>query len=324
MKQSDNKKALFNTPILFIVFNRLETTKKVFAQIRKAKPAQLFIGADGARTDKKGEAEKVQAVRQYVLDNVDWNCEVKTFFREQNVGCGLGPSQAITWFFQHVEQGIILEDDILPNDSFFPFCAELLEKYKQNDEVYMIAGYNKAGKFQDRCSYSFLQSPTSIWGWATWRRAWEQYDFEMKAYAHFDWDEIKHLPEERKKGYRHNFDLTFSNNINTWWDYQWAFTILNGKGYGIACHHNLIKNLGFHTDGTHTLSWELQVYEPDMYHVTFPLKHPKAIEHNPHLLQSFEDQRVKQQEGKYSRRKLLRIRLQMMLAKILSIFHKKI
>ncbi|TAE08492.1 MAG: nucleotide-diphospho-sugar transferase [Bacteroidetes bacterium] len=320
MKQSNNEKQLFATPILFIVFNRLETTKKVFAQIRKAKPTQLFIGADGARVGKLGEAQKVRAVRQYILDNIDWDCEVKTLFREQNLGCGKAVSGAITWFFNNVEQGIILEDDVLPDDSFFPFCAELLERYKQNPEVYMIAGYNKAGKVQDGYSYGFLQSPTSIWGWATWRRAWAEYDMEMKSYPNFDWDTLNHLPQGRKKAYKHNLDLTFTRNIDTWWDYQWAFTILNGKGYGIACHHNLIKNLGFHAEATHTASWELQVYEPDVYQVSFPLQHPKAIEHNTNLLQKMEEERLKQQEGIYSRRKLWKIRLQMMLSKILSIF----
>ena len=117
-----------NTAVLFLVFNRLDTSKQVFQAISQAKPPRLYVAADGARVSKEGESEKVQAVRDYIMQNIDWKCEVKTLFRDENLGCKYAVSGAITWFFQNEEQGIILEDDCLPNQSFFWFCEELLER----------------------------------------------------------------------------------------------------------------------------------------------------------------------------------------------------
>src|SRR6056297_619848 len=133
MPKTKNKQKQFETPVLFLIFNRLDTTKQVFEEIRKAKPKQLFIAADGPRT--KQEKEKTDAVRKYVLDNIGWKCSVKKLFRNKNLGCKYAVSGAIDWFFENVEQGIILEDDCLPSQSFFRFCEELLEKYKDDERV---------------------------------------------------------------------------------------------------------------------------------------------------------------------------------------------
>ena len=131
-----------NTAVLFLIFNRLDTTKQVFEAIRQAKPPRLYIAADGARSSREGEAEKVQAVREYIIQNIDWECEVKTLFREQNLGCKYAVSGAIDWFFENEEMGIILEDDCLPSQSFFWFCEELLERYKDDMRVWHIGGSN--------------------------------------------------------------------------------------------------------------------------------------------------------------------------------------
>ena len=128
------------TAVLFLIFNRLDTTKQVFEEIRKAKPPRLYIAADGPRENKEGEKEKVGAVRKYVLENIDWNCEVKTLFRDKNLGCGKAVSQAITWFFENEEMGIILEDDCLPSQSFFWFCEKLLKKYNKEKRIMLITG----------------------------------------------------------------------------------------------------------------------------------------------------------------------------------------
>jgi hypothetical protein len=173
-----------NTPVLFLIFNRPNTTEQVFEAIAKAKPRCLFVAADGPRTDKEGEAEKCQAVRD-IIKRVDWDCEVKTLFREQNLGCKEAVSSAITWFFEQVEEGIILEDDCLPSDSFFSFCAELLEKYRDDKRIMMISGDNfQDGIQRGDASYYFSSVPW-IWGWATWRRAWRLYDREMQTFPSF-------------------------------------------------------------------------------------------------------------------------------------------
>ena len=160
-----------DTPILFLVFNRPDTTSKVFQRIREIQPLKLFIAADGPRPEKEGEKEKCETVKRSVLENIDWPCEVKTLFRNNNLGCGKAVSNAITWFFQNVEEGIILEDDILPDKSFFNFCKDLLEKYRYDERIKVIGGSNIHKKAGIKDSYYF-SSICRIWGWASWRRVW--------------------------------------------------------------------------------------------------------------------------------------------------------
>ena len=135
------------TPVLFIVFNRLDKTRQVFEAIRQARPPFLYIASDGARFNKEGELEKVQAVRDFIIQNIDWKCEVKTLFRKKNLGCKYAVSGAISWFFNNVDQGIILEDDCLPSKSFFWYCEELLEKYKHDNSIYLISGETHNSEF---------------------------------------------------------------------------------------------------------------------------------------------------------------------------------
>lgn len=274
---------MLNTPVLFLVFNRLETTKQVFAQIRKAQPRQLFIGADGARVGKEGEAEKVQAVRQYILDNIDWDCEVQTLFREQNLGCGKAVSEAITWFFDNVEQGIILEDDILPEDSFFLFCEELLERYKHEERIMHITGFNFQQQNWGNPSYYFSAYATSIWGWATWRRAWQQYDAQM-----LGWQSFLDTPEAKEilifdsviQHYTYEFGLVMSKKHDTW-DYQWLYSFWKNKGLSIIPNANFIQNIGFGEDATHTTNTQNNFMQNITYHnIVFPLQHPTTVERN--------------------------------------------
>ena len=167
-----------NTPILFLVFNRLDATKQVFEVIRKVVPSKLYIGCDGPRDNREGEDKKVKAVREYVLDSIDWDCEIKTLFREKNLGCGKAVSSAISWFFENEEMGIILEDDCLPSLSFFPYCEELLIKYKEDARIYHISGHNPLTYTKTKYSYYFVRIQ-HCWGWASWRRAWEKYNFDI-------------------------------------------------------------------------------------------------------------------------------------------------
>ncbi|TAG07164.1 MAG: nucleotide-diphospho-sugar transferase [Cytophagia bacterium] len=245
---------MFNTPVLFLVFNRLDTTKQVFAKIREIQPRQLFIGADGARPEKEGEKEKVEAVRKYVLDNIDWDCEVKTLFREKNLGCGVAVSEAITWFFENVEQGIILEDDTLPDLSFFTFCEELLNYYKDDERVMHIGGTSfQMGKIRGNASYYFSKY-THIWGWATWQSSWIKYDFRINNKIGNNLLSI--LDYYNFSNNEKTYWLNIFNQIEQidTWDYQWFFSIWKSKSVSIVPNVNLISNLGFGDDATHTKS----------------------------------------------------------------------
>ena len=171
---------LFTTPILFMIFNRPDTTARVFERIRGIKPSRLFVSADGPRLQKPDEAEQCIQARA-VIQKIDWECEVKTKFSDKNQGCKMGVNSAINWFFEHVDEGIILEDDCLPDISFFPFCQTLLELYRNDERIMHIGGSNfQDGKLRDDGSY-FFSGINHIWGWATWKRAWKQYDVQIRS-----------------------------------------------------------------------------------------------------------------------------------------------
>src|SRR4051812_29566436 len=171
-----------HTPVLFVIFNRPETTRQVFEAIRTAKPSRLYIAADGPRKNKPGEDQKCQEARE-IVKAVDWDCEVKTLFSKENLNCGRGPATAFTWFFEHEEEGIILEDDCLPTQSFFRFCQELLERYRYDYRVMHIGGNNFLNGWQRDQDYSYYFSLSGhIWGWATWRRAWQMFDYKLSLY----------------------------------------------------------------------------------------------------------------------------------------------
>jgi hypothetical protein len=242
-----------NISILFLIFNRPDTTQKVFEVIREAKPKQLFVSADGPRVGKEGEKGRCEETRN-IIKQVDWDCEVKTLFRDENLGCGKAVSGAITWFFENVEEGIILEDDCLPNLSFFKYCEELLEKYRFEDRIFMISGDNFLPEsLRLKESYYFTNFP-HIWGWASWRRAWSKYSFKMEGFLDFVKDEkIKNVlnKKENQNYFLERFNEVYKGNIDTW-DYQWVYSIWKNNGISIAPSVNLISNIGFGNMGTHT------------------------------------------------------------------------
>lgn len=167
----------FNTPVLFLVFNRPHTTQQVFETIRKAQPPRLYIASDGARNNQ--EREKVQAVRSSVIDNIDWPCEVQTLFRDEPLGCTYAVSTAINWFFDNEEQGIILEDDCLPNPSFFLFCQDMLNLYKNDMRVGSVSANNFQGGITRGDADYYFSIYSHIWGWASWSNRWKMYDVEL-------------------------------------------------------------------------------------------------------------------------------------------------
>lgn len=261
-----------NTAVLFLVFNRLETTKQVFEAIKKAKPPRLYIAADGARGNKAGEEEKVKAVRNYILDHIDWECETKTLFRDTNLGCKTAVSSAISWFFEQENQGIILEDDCLPSQSFFWYCEDLLEKYKNDERIFLISGYNQQNIWNKYDSDYFFSNLGGIWGWASWKRAWEHYDVEMKDIDAFMRQDGFQKVLGKKLG-KIRQDMIYNNIIlrkmNTW-DYQWGYT--RHKNSGLACVpvYSLIENIGFGEEATHTVGPKSD--DVKYHEIEFPLK----------------------------------------------------
>ena len=267
----------FNIPILFLVFNRLDTTRRVFERIREAAPEKLYIASDGPRGEREGEDEKVRIVREYVIKSIDWNCEVKTLLREKNLGCGKAVSQAITWFFENEEMGIVLEDDCLPSVSFFPYCKELLEKYKDDTRIYQITGYNLLTYTKMPYSYSFARLH-HCWGWATWKRAWSQYNFDIINLDNFFSEKKIDAIFDRKidRHYWLNiFKKMEKHEVDTW-DYQWTYTIFNNKGICIYPAKNLVTNIGFRSDATHTNVDDPKKNNQQQF-IIEKIKHPKKI-----------------------------------------------
>jgi hypothetical protein len=237
---------MLKTPVLFIIFNRPETTLPVFEAIRKAKPKQLFVAADGPRPGKKGEKARCEKARE-IATNVDWDCEVKTLFREENIGCGRGPAEAITWFFDRVEQGIVLEDDCLPTEDFFLFAEENLDYYKYNQDVFHISGTNiQQGLSRGTASYYFSRIP-HMWGWASWKRAWNHYSFDLTKWKN------PVLPRQLDKYWTDLFDKIEDGSLSSVWDYQWLYTITRYHKLCITPNVNLVENIGFTDSATHTL-----------------------------------------------------------------------
>ena len=245
---------LFNTPVLFLVFNRPDVTRQVFETIRQVKPPRLYVAADGPRKDKTGEMEKVQAVRNHILKNIDWDCRVETLFRDSNRGCKRAVSEAITWFFDQEEQGIILEDDCLPHPDYFPFCQELLERYADDKRVSVITGDNfQNGIVRGNASYYFSKY-NHCWGWATWRRSWGLYKGDISFWP--DWKNFstwkRKLPDRIERRYWEQiFDRVYKDEIDSW-AYPWTACVWYRGGLTATPNVNLVSNIGFGENSTHT------------------------------------------------------------------------
>lgn len=257
-----------NTPILLLIFKRPHQTLQILESIRQQQPAQLFIAADGPRHHKSGEATLCRKTRDIVLQRIDWPCEVHTLFRDHNLGCAAAVSSAIDWFFSQVEEGIILEDDCLPDPTFYTFCTQLLEHYRYNTRIMHIGGTNyQAGVTRGNASYYFSRY-AHIWGWATWKRAWQYYDFTLLRYRHLPTDD---MPVQFTK----DLDAFYAQKMDTW-DTQWLLTVLFNKGFTITPNTNLIRNIGYGKDATHTKS-EPAWFKKMVYGTIPEVTHPAEI-----------------------------------------------
>jgi hypothetical protein len=270
-----------NNPVLFLVFNRPNVAKRTFAEIAKAKPPRLYIACDGARANKEGEAELVAQVRK-ITELVNWQCEIKTLFQNENLGCGLAVSTAITWFFKNEEQGIILEDDCLPNESFFQFCDELLEKYKDEKKVATVSGFNcQHSKKRGNGSYYFSDM-IEVWGWATWRRAWQNFKLDVNE---LDENVIFSIIEGKQwskamKNYWYNIWRLMKNKGVSSWGWPFTFHCWLENSTSIIPNVNLISNIGFGSDSTHTYNKLSPSANTPTFKIEFPLNHPEKVETN--------------------------------------------
>lgn len=282
-----NKETIFNSninvPVLLIVFNRPDKTKLIFEEIKKAKPTRLYVASDGPRAGNKSDAELISQVRA-IVENVDWNCDLYTLFRSANIGCQFGPRSGIDWFFSNEDFGIILEDDCLPSQSFFPFCSEMLEKYANDERIMSISGTNIARNIKLNDDYCF-SNYALMWGWATWRRAWEKYDGKL-----LEWDSLKRVNwlSSLKIGgipFVHTWTKTFDTTKDlgvdaTWWDYQWIYSCWRNSGLTIIPSSNLVRNIGHSSDATHTFVEHPILSNLPLNDLSWPLRHPKNIAPN--------------------------------------------
>jgi hypothetical protein len=266
------------TAVAFLVFNRPELTSRVFEEIRKAQPQKLLIVADGPRTSHPEDIEKCSKVRA-IFDRVDWDCEVLKNYSDVNLGCGIRISSGLEWVFNMVEEAVIVEDDCLPHATFFPYCENLLGRYRDNERIGFIGGVNfSSGKKRCNDSYYFSLGHF-IWGWATWRRAWQGYDFHMERWPQLrDNDWLTGLFRDKKvvRYYTYNLNQTHRHVIDTW-DYQWFFHNWLNDRWEIMPKVNLVTNIG-HDKGaaTHT-RFKSKIGNVPTVPMEFPLVHPRRV-----------------------------------------------
>jgi hypothetical protein len=266
------------TPIVFIVFNRPEHTRRIFHRIAKVRPARLLIVADGPRVGRPDEPEICEQVRS-IATQVDWPCMVQTNFATTNMGCRNRIVSGLTWAFQQVERAIILEDDTLPDPSFFPFCDEMLDRYEDDRRISMIGGFNVLPGHLDTDDSYYYSHLSHVWGWATWRWSWARYD-----------EHLTHWPALKSSGVMRNlfnqpqqyrfwariFDQMHAGTGPNTWDYQWAYSNLVHNALSVIPRTNLVENIGFGPDATHTTGQE-HSSSFQAKPLSFPLRHPLAM-----------------------------------------------
>lgn len=247
-------------PILLIAWRRPHTLRQVINAIRPIAPNRLFVACDGPCRDRPDQVEKVAATRAVIDSEIDWPCQIERLYSDANQGCSSGPIRAITWFFDHVNEGIILEDDCVPHPDFFPYCANLLERYRHDSRVWCISGNNfQNGDWRGDGSYYFSRY-SHCWGWATWRKCWQHYDANLTKWpdllASGLMESIFEDPIERQY-WSEIFQRTFEKSVEiTWWDYQWFFACITRSGLTALPNNNLVSNVGFGEDATHTTKIE--------------------------------------------------------------------
>jgi hypothetical protein len=263
------------SPVAFLIFNRPEPTAAVFARIREARPTKLLLVADGPRADRPGEADRCAAARDVVVKHIDWPCELITNLSETNLGCRRRVSTGLDWVFEQVEEAIVLEDDCLPEPSLFRFFDAMLERYRDDERVMMISGFNPIpGGWKTPAQQYHFSFVGSIWGWASWRRAWRHYDVNMRLWEQADVrDRIKDVfaDPELYEGRLALYDKVHRGEIDTW-DFQWSFVRAIQSGLSVVPATNLVTNIGFGTEATHTKRAHPALQAVPTSPMTFPLR----------------------------------------------------
>lgn len=269
------------TPVAFIIFKRPEETQRVFAEIRKFQPSKLLVVADGPRPDRPGEDQQCAAARA-IIEQVDWECEVLKNYADVNLGCRRRVSSGISWVFDMVEEAIIIEDDCLPHPTFFRFAEELLDRYRYDERIMAIAGTNvQSGRKRTDYSYYFSRY-NHCWGWASWRRAWQHYDVDMKLWPEFrDGNYLKDIliDSHAVKSWTKTYQISYEAKLNTW-DFQWTFACWLQSGLTALPNVNLVSNIGYGTGSTHTADLTSPYSNMAVEAISFPLKHPPIVVQN--------------------------------------------
>lgn len=268
---------MVSTAIAFIVFNRPDHTAKTFAAIRAEKPRQLFVIGDGPRSNHATDAKRCAAVREIVAQ-IDWDCDVQYNLADQNLGCKRRVSSGLDWVFNQVDRAIVLEDDCLPHPSFFDYCDALLERYSQDDRVWAITGNNfQDGQVRGDAAYYFSKY-FHCWGWASWRRAWQHYRGNLPFWPDWktssNWVDLVPDPVERRY-WAQNFDRVYHNTVDSW-AYAWLASIWHGGGLTATPNVNLVRNIGFDEQATHTRS-PRSSYARLKLHSLGPITHPQNL-----------------------------------------------
>lgn len=266
-------------PIVIFIFLRLESTLKLIDRLREVNARKIYIVGEGYRPNREGEALRVEEVRRQVENSIDWDCEIHTNYVPIDIGAGPRISSGISWVFETEERAIFLEDDIMPNVSFFRFCDEMLDYYENHPQIMAISGHNAIPEYVFDHSYTFSSIPF-VWGWATWKRAWEGYDFHLSS-----WEQVKKnktLKRQFKNKIFYQFrsdeyDMITSGATFTW-DYQFSYHLLINSGLSVVPHYNLTSNVGIGPDATNTKESKEHQHLPQ--ELDFPLNHPHVIECN--------------------------------------------
>jgi hypothetical protein len=264
-------------PVLLLLFRRPDTTRRILARLRSLRPSRLVIVADGPRAEVPADKELCRAVRQEAL-GIDWSCHIERLEAETNLGIAASLERGLEQVFSRHDRVIVLEDDCLPDESFFPYCAELLERYGDKERVMAIAGSNLGiGPGRQEGSYSFSRYQV-LWGWATWKRAWKHQDSSMSHWPDCSaagWLERWLETPQARRYWAYHFRTNHQTAEN--WDYAWTFNCWRRDGLCIHPAVNLVRNLGFRADATHTLSSSSPWARMEACSLTFPLVHPPTI-----------------------------------------------
>lgn len=297
------------SPVLVLTFNRPDTTALVMAEIARYQPPEIFLFSDGPRPGRVGERELVDATRQVMEDSLSWGPQVHRLYRDENQGLFRGVTGALDWFFSHVEEGIILEDDCVPHPDFFAYCDELLERYRHDERVWCVSGDNSVDlPIAGDASYGFIRDPL-IWGWATWRRAWQNFDHTMS-----NWTQMRRSAEfarlfpdrVERRVRRESFDHYLAG-VDAW-AFKWKYTVQTHGGLVAVPRVNLVSNIGWNRpDATHTTGSSMRAGKP--VHAILPLVHPSDVRIDQRASQEFVESRglgVKKYRLTYQAGKALR------------------